>query len=122
MKMQDFKTVSEYIKNVDKKHVGQLKVLREHLNKLIPNGEEAIRYGMPTVRMGGKNLLHYASMKGHLGFYPAPSGVTAFEKDLVKSGIDFSKGCIRFSYDKPLPISLITKIVKFRLKEEKQNK
>lgn len=122
MKMQDFKTVSQYIKNVDKKHTGQLQVLREHLNKLIPNGEEVIRYGMPTIRLNEKNFLHYAAQKKHVGFYPTPSGVMSFENDLAKSGIDFSKGCIRFSYEKPLPLSLITKIVKFRLKEEKQNK
>jgi uncharacterized protein YdhG (YjbR/CyaY superfamily) len=61
-------------------------------------------------------------MKGHLGFYPTPSGVKAFESELNKRGISFSKGCIRFPYTKPLPIPLITKIIKFRLKEEKGKK
>lgn len=61
-------------------------------------------------------------MKGHLGFYPTPSGVKNFEGDLKKNNLDFSKGCIRFTYEKDLPISLITKIIKFRLKEEKGKK
>jgi uncharacterized protein YdhG (YjbR/CyaY superfamily) len=74
---------------------------------------------MPTIQLGGKNFLHFAAMKGHLGFYPTPSGVKAFEAELTKKGISFSKGCIRFSYEKPLPVSLITKIIKFRLKEMK---
>ena len=117
--MQTYKTIAEYMKGASKEHRIVLKILREHLNKLIPKGEEAIRYGMPTIRLNDKNFLHYAAMKGHLGFYPAPSGVLAFEKELQKSGIDYSKGCIRFPYNKPLPLPLITKIVKFRLAENK---
>lgn len=82
-----------------------------------PKLTECINYGMPTFQLDGKNLIHFAEMKGHLGFYPAPSGVSAFEVELKKAGIDFSKGCIRFKHDKPLPIPLIRKIVKFRVKE-----
>ena len=88
--------------------------------KLVPKGEETIRYGMPTIQIEGKNLVHFAAMKGHLGFYPTASGVAAFEEELTKKGIDFSKGCIRFSYDAPLPIPLITKIIKFRVKEARE--
>jgi uncharacterized protein YdhG (YjbR/CyaY superfamily) len=115
--MQTYKTINEYIKKALKEHQGVLKLMQETLQKLVPQGEEVIRYGMPTVQVNGKNLVHYAVMKKHFGFYPAPSGVSAFEKELEKAGIDYSKGCIRFSYNKPLPIPLITKIVKFRLKE-----
>lgn len=117
--MKTYKTISEYIKAVPASSLPKVKEIRALVQKYIPKGEEVIRYGMPTMQLNGKNVVHFAAMKGHLGFYPAPSGVRAFENELVKKNIDFSKGCIRFSYDKPLPVSLITKIIKFRLSEEK---
>ncbi|MCF7831894.1 MAG: DUF1801 domain-containing protein [Candidatus Pacebacteria bacterium] len=120
--MKTYKNINEYIKKAPKEHQGVLVLMRETLQKLVPQGEEVIRYGMPTVQVDGKNLVHYAVMKKHFGFYPTPSGVTAFEPELKKAGIDYSKGCIRFPYHKPLPIPLITKIVKFRLKEVKSEK
>lgn len=117
--MKTYKNINEYIKAVPKDFLPKVKEIRSLVERLVPKGEETISYGMPTIKLNGKNFIHYAAMKGHLGFYPAPSGVTAFESDLKKQGIDFSKGCIRFSYNKALPVPLITKIIKFRLKEEK---
>lgn len=107
------------MKGVAPEFLPKVKEMRALINECIPTGEEVIKYGMPTIQLHGKNVVHYAAMKGHLGFYPAPSGVTAFEKELTKRNISFSKGCIRFSYHEPLPVSLIKKIVVFRLKEEK---
>lgn len=118
--MKAFTTVGEYIQAVPKEHTAKLKEMRALVNKLVPKGEEVIRYGMPTIQLDSKNFIHFASMKGHLGFYPSPSGIQPFEDDFKKHGISFSKGCVRFPYDKPLPVSLITKIIKFRLKEEKE--
>lgn len=80
-----------------------------------PQATEAIKYGMPTF-VGKNNLVHFAAMKGHLGFYPTPSAITHFAAEIAS--FSTSKGCIRFPYDKPLPRSLITKIVKFRIKED----
>jgi uncharacterized protein YdhG (YjbR/CyaY superfamily) len=120
--MKTYKNINEYLKDVPKEFLPKVKEMRSIANALIPKGEEPIKYGMPTIELGGKNFVHYAAMKGHLGFYPTPSGVKAFEEELVKKGISFSKGCIRFPYDKPLPVPLITKIIKFRLKEEKGKK
>lgn len=117
--MKTYKSIDEYIKDVPKDFVLMTKEMYSLTKKLIPKGEEVIRYGMPTIQLNGKNFIHFAAMKKHLGFYPTPSGVTAFQNELEKKEIDFSKGCIRFPYDKPLPISLITKIIKFRLREEK---
>jgi uncharacterized protein YdhG (YjbR/CyaY superfamily) len=121
MQMRTYKNIDEYIKNIPKSSVPKIKEIRLLAKKLIPKGEETIKYGMPTIELNGKNFIHFAAMKGHLGFYPTPSGVASFENDLKKQGLDFSKGCIRFSYEKPLPTSLVTKIIKFRLKEEKTN-
>lgn len=120
--MKTYKNIDEYIKNTTKEFVPKVKEMRSLAKKLIPKGEESIKYGMPTIELNGKNFIHFAGMKGHLGFYPAPSGVKAFESELKKKDIDFSKGCIRFPYGKPLPVTLITKIIKYRLKEEKVKK
>ncbi len=117
--MKTYKNINEYITDLPKDFLLKLKEIRFIVKKLVPNGEETISYGMPTIKLNGKNFIHFASMKGHLGFYPTPSGVKVFESQLKKLGIGYSKGCIRFSYDKPLPVSLITRIITFRLKEEK---
>jgi len=86
------------------------------VRKAAPDATEAIKYAMPTL-VGNKNLVHFAAMKGHLGFYPTPSAIKHFAKELERYST--SKGCVRFPYDKPLPKALITKMVKFRVKEDK---
>lgn len=117
MRMQSYKNIDEYIKAADTNAQKWLREFRKLIRELAPRGEEAIRYGMPTLRMNEANVLHYAAMKNHFGFYPTPSGIKAFEKDLKKLNIDYSKGCIRFPYSKPLPAALVKKIVKFKVKE-----
>jgi uncharacterized protein YdhG (YjbR/CyaY superfamily) len=117
MRMKIYKNIDEYIKGVPRDFLPKVKEIRTLAKKLIPKGEESIKYGMPTIELNGKNFIHFAAMKDHLGFYPTPSGVKAFEDELKKKSVDYSKGCIRFPYEKPLPVPLITKIIKFRLKE-----
>ncbi len=114
--MKNYKNIDQYIKSFSKSEQEKLRQMRDLVLKLVPSGEEAIRYGMPTLRLNNKNLLHYATFKNHFGFYPAPSGIKAFQKELSKYVT--SKGAIQFPIDKPLPINLIIKIVKFRVKEE----
>lgn len=116
--MKTYTTVDEYMNHVPHEFTAQLIEMRTLIKKLIPHGKEGIAYGMPTITIDGKNFIHFACMKGHLGFYPTPSGVTAFIDDIKKQGISYSKGCIRFSYTKPLPAELIKKIIIFRLQEE----
>lgn len=120
--MNTYKTIDEYMRHVPAAFVPKLKELRNLARKLVPGGEEAIRYGMPTIQVGGKNLIHFAAMKGHVGLYPTPGGVAYAESELRKKGIDFSKGCIRFSHDMPLPVTLISKIIRFRVREERAEK
>ena len=116
--MQIYKTVDEYLKNVPKEVQVEAKRLWLRLCELVPGGEEAIRYGMPTIRFNGKNLVHFAVQKEHIGFYPTPSGVRQFETEIAKQ-YQYSKGAIQFPLGKPLPLGLITRIVRFRLREEK---
>lgn len=88
--------------------------LRKLIIKLAPNAEEKINYGIPTYYLHG-NLVHFSGYKQHIGFYPGSSGIEAFKEELTT--YKTAKGSIQFPLDKPLPIALITKIVKHRVKE-----
>ena len=106
--------IDEYIRGFPKEIQNLLKEMKSTIQKAAPDAEEAIKYAMPTFVLNG-NLVHFAAYKNHIGFYPAPSGIEAFKKEL--SAYEGSKGAIRFPLDKPLPLSLITKIVKYRVKQ-----
>lgn len=106
--------IDTYISTFPKEIQEKLEQLRVTIKKAAPKAEETIKYGMPTLTLNG-NLVHFAAYKNHIGFYPVPSAIKTFKKELA----DFktSKGAIQFPLDKPLPLNLITKIVKFRVKE-----
>lgn len=109
-------TIKGYIAEQSKEVQKQLREMYSTVSASAPKAEESISYGMPAFKLNGKPLVYFAAMKGHLGFYPTPSAVTTFKKELADYST--SKGCIRLPYTKPLPISLIKKIVLFRVKEE----
>jgi uncharacterized protein YdhG (YjbR/CyaY superfamily) len=85
--------------------------LRATIKKAAPKAEETISYAIPTFTFAGKNLVHFAAYQNHIGFYPAPSGIAAFAKELKP--YKTSTGAVQFSLDEPLPLALIAKIVKF---------
>lgn len=89
--------------------------IREIIKKSAPNSVETISYGMPTFKIKGKNLVHFAAAKNHLGFYPTPSAILKFKSLLVK--YKSSKGAVQFPYTEPLPKQLIADMVKFRVSE-----
>jgi len=91
-----------------------LQELRQTIKKAAPEAGEAIKYQMPTFTLHG-NLVHFAAFKNHIGFYPTPSAITAFQKEL--SVYEGAKGSVRFPIDKPLPLELVSRMVKFRVKE-----
>lgn len=91
-----------------------LERMRSTVLKAAPGAEELIGYKMPAYRLHGA-LLYFAAYKAHIGFYPSGSGIEAFKNEL--SAYKGAKGSVQFPLDKPLPVSLITKIVKFRVKE-----
>jgi uncharacterized protein YdhG (YjbR/CyaY superfamily) len=109
------KTIDEYILPFPEDVRKLLEKLRETIRKAAPQAEETINYAMPTFKLNG-NLVHFAAYKNHIGFYPAPSGIAAYKKEL--SAYELSKGAIQFPLNKPLPWGVITKIVKFRVKEQ----
>ena len=107
-------TIDQYIDNFSPAIQALLRQMRDVITKAAPTAGEAIKYGMPTFTLHG-NLVHFAAFKNHIGFYPGPSGIHAFTKEISK--YKNSKGAVQFPLDEPFPVQLITKIVKFRVKE-----
>ena len=108
--------IDEYIAGYPQEIQQILRQIRAKINKAAPGTEETISYGIPTFTIGGKYLVYFAAYKNHIGLYPVPGGNKAFEKDF-SSYKTSGKGTIQFPLNKPMPLKLITKIVKFRLKE-----
>jgi uncharacterized protein YdhG (YjbR/CyaY superfamily) len=112
------KTVDEYFEAFPPAVRNTLKKLRQTIKAAAPEAEELISYQMPGYKYLGM-LVYFAAWKTHIGFYPA-GRLEAFKKEL--SGYERSKGTIRFPLDKPIPFGLISKIVKFRVKENEEKK
>ncbi len=107
-------TIDEYIGTFPQEIQTLLEQVRATIRQAAPEAEEAIKYAMPTFVLNG-NLVHFAAYKNHIGFYPVPSGIEAFKKELsVYKG---AKGSVQFPLDQPMPLELISKIVKFRVSE-----
>ena len=109
------RTIDEYIKAQPPKTQKVLKELRAVIKTAAPQAGETINYAIPTFTLNG-NLVHFAAFDRHIGFYPTPSGVAAFKKELA--AYEGAKGSVKFPLDKPLPLKLVTKIVKFRVAEQ----
>jgi uncharacterized protein YdhG (YjbR/CyaY superfamily) len=111
---KNYSTIDEYVKCFPYETQKKLEEIRAAVKMIAPDAEEKISYQMPTFDLNG-NLVHFAAYKNHIGFYPIPSGMAAFEQELkeYKSG----KGSVQFPIDKPLPMELIKRIVKFRVEE-----
>jgi uncharacterized protein YdhG (YjbR/CyaY superfamily) len=112
-----FTTIDEYINTFPEEVQEKLQALRESIHRAAPVAEEKISYQIPTFIQEG-NLVHFAAYQKHIGFYPTPSGIEAFRKEL--SAYESSKGAVRFPLDQPLPMELIGRIVKYRVQENLQ--
>lgn len=114
------KNTDDYIGQFPEKQQAALEQIRKTIRTAAPAAEEVISYQMPAYRQNGM-LVYFAGYENHVGFYPTPSGIEAFKKELaVYKG---AKGSVQFPIDEPLPLGLIKKIVQFRIKEnaEKNN-
>jgi uncharacterized protein YdhG (YjbR/CyaY superfamily) len=107
-------SIDEYIAAFPEDIQKILEELRGTIKAAAPEAQENISYQMPAFALKG-NLVWFAAFKNHIGFYPMPSGIQAFKKEF--SIYEGSKGTIRFSIDKPLPLKLIGKVIKFRVAE-----
>jgi uncharacterized protein YdhG (YjbR/CyaY superfamily) len=109
-----FSTIDEYISSFPDDIQTLLQQIRGTIRQAAPEAEEAIKYAMPTFVLNG-NLVHFAAFKHHIGFYPVPSGIEEFKKEL--SSYKGSKGSVQFPLDQPMPLDLISRIVQFRVNE-----
>lgn len=114
---KQIRTIDAFIRPFPKDVQFVLEQIRETIKKAAPKAEEAIKYGIPTFVLNGKNFVHFSGYKTHIGFYPGSSVIVLFKKDLAK--YETSKGTIKFPIDKPIPLSLIKKMVQYRLKQIK---
>ena len=109
------KNINEYVAGFPKDVQEILEKIRMTIRKAAPDAEETISYQMPTFKLNGTYLVYFAAFKNHIGFYPTPTGTAKFQKELA--GYKSGKGSIQFPLDDPMPYGLITRIVKFRVKE-----
>ena len=109
------KSIDEYIKAHPAKTQKVLRSLRACIQAAAPQATQSINYGIPTFRLGG-NLVHFAAFEKHIGFYPTPTAIRAFKNELSK--YVSAKGSVQFPLDEPMPLGLITRMVKFRVKEQ----
>jgi uncharacterized protein YdhG (YjbR/CyaY superfamily) len=116
---RSFKTMDEYISTFPKDVQRILNELRQTIKEAAPEAEETISYQIPTFTLQG-NLVHFAAFQNHIGFYPTPGGMEEFKKEL--SAYKRAKGSVQFPIDQPLPLSLIRKIVEYRVKENAERK
>jgi uncharacterized protein YdhG (YjbR/CyaY superfamily) len=112
---QHYATIDDYIRSFPENIQNILEKMRQTIRKAAPDVVEAISYQMPTFKLNGTNLVHFAAFKNHIGFYPTASGIEAFKKALAN--YKWSKGAVQFPIDKPVPFDLVEKIVKFRVTE-----
>lgn len=112
-----FRTVDEYIAAFPENIQALLQSVRAAIRAAAPDAEERIAYLMPTYSQHG-NLVHFAALKNHIGFYPTPSGIDAYHDDLAK--YRSTKGAVQFPIDEPLPLDLISKVTRFRVAENRK--
>lgn len=116
---KQFKTMDEYINTFPDDVQRILNELRQAIKETAPEAQETINYQIPTFTLNG-NLVHFAAFKDHIGFYPTPSGMEAFKKELAS--YKGAKGSVQFPIDQPLPLPLIRRIVEYRVKENSERK
>jgi len=114
MKTTQAENIDAYIAGFPEDIQKRLESMRATIKKAAPEAEEDIKYAIPTFTLNG-NLVHFAAFKNHIGFYPAPTGIEAFKKETAP--YEAGKGSLQFPLDKPLPLALVSKIVKYRVTE-----
>lgn len=115
MMNKNVKDINSYLIVFPEAVQAMLQNIRQTIAKAAPNAVETISYGIPTFKQYG-NLVHFAGYKNHIGFYPGAGAIETFKKELA--AYKLSKGTLQFPLDKKLPLALITKIVKYRVKQD----
>jgi uncharacterized protein YdhG (YjbR/CyaY superfamily) len=110
------KTIDEYLAGVDANHKDALQKLRQIIHAVAPNTEECISYGLPAFRLNGRSLVFFGGWANHCAFYPGSSTLLKKFRNELRD-FETSKGTLRFSPDKPLPVDLVKKLVRARIAE-----
>lgn len=118
MKANTPKDIDSYILSFPPEVQKKLEQVRKTIRKVAPKAQEAIKYAMPTFVQNGTNLAHFAAFSSHIGFYPAPTAIKSFSKELSK--YKTGKGSIQFPLDEPLPLTLIASMVKWNIERYAQ--
>lgn len=116
MRNASYTTVEEYIAAFPEEIRALLEAMRATIRAAAPDAGERISYQIPTFTLHG-NLVHYAAFKRHIGFYPASSGIAAFQEELA--GYKQSRGAVQFPLDQPLPLELVARITRYRADENR---
>lgn len=112
-----FQSIDDYIASFPDDVQTKLREMRALIRAAAPEATEKISYQMPTFDLHG-NLVHFAAHRSHIGLYPAPTGIEAFKEAFAP--YKTSKGAVQFPLDQPLPVDLITRVVQFRVGENRQ--
>lgn len=111
---REFRSIDEYINSFPPDVRQILEEFRTIIRENAPGAQETIRYGIPTFTLHG-NLVHFGAYEQHIGFYPTPSAILAFEDELAPYAP--AKGSVRFPLDEPIPFDLVRRMVRFRVEE-----
>lgn len=117
--MKQIADIDSYIAEAPKNTQEKLSKLRNVIKEAAPDATETISYGLATFKLNG-NLVHFGAFKTHIGFYPAPTGIEEFRKELEP--YIAGKGTIQFPLDKPIPYDLVARIVAFRVQQNTSKK
>jgi uncharacterized protein YdhG (YjbR/CyaY superfamily) len=107
--------IDEYIADFPKEVQEVLELVRATIRKAAPQAEETISYAIPTFKLNNTYLVYFAGFKNHIGFYPAPVGMEEFKEEF--SAYKTGKGSVQFPLDQPMPLDVITRMVKFRVEQ-----
>jgi uncharacterized protein YdhG (YjbR/CyaY superfamily) len=113
-------TVDSYIRSFPENVQMLLRQIRATIIENAPDAIESMAYGMPAYKTNGKPLVYFAGFNNHIGFYATPTGHAQFAEDLSK--YKQGKGSVQFPLDKPTPLELIGRIVRFRVEENLKRK
>lgn len=119
MAKTNFNSIDEYIATFPEETQKRLERVRATIKAAAPDAREKISYQIGAFELNGKNLIGFAGWKNHISIYPIPSGSAAFNKRISK--YTSGKGTVQFPLDKPLPLKLLTQIVKYRVADHLKN-
>jgi uncharacterized protein YdhG (YjbR/CyaY superfamily) len=110
-----FTSINEYISTLPENAQKAMEEIIMTIKTMVPNAEERISYNMPAFKVNGEYFIHFSAWKNHIGMYPIPAGNEAFQKQIEP--YRSAKSSLNFPLNKPMPIKLIEKFIKFRVAE-----